>query len=124
MIEQDFFAFMSAAFPTTPIAYPAIKFTPPKDGRWFELSVFRAQPLDGANTAFKPRLSGELQVMICQRTGKGIASMLQAFEDIATAMPNGTLFSEGLRTSQTPYMLSFIIDDDRVMLPVTVRFST
>lgn len=123
-IEADFFAHMAAAFPTTPIAYPGVDFAPPRSGQWFELSVFRAQPIDGVPADFSPMLQGELQVTICDRPGTGLISLVTAADSVAAALPNGTKFNDGLRTSQTPYQLSIIIESDRIALPVSVRFST
>ncbi len=124
MIESDFFAMVAAKFPALPVAYPGIKFTPPQSGYWLEPLVFRNQPIDGANPDFAPLDRGVLQITVCMRPGIGIVGLTNISNQIRSAFPKNTKFSDGLKITATPYNLTVITEDDRIILPVSMTYST
>ena len=130
MIESDFFAMVAAKFPALPVAYPGLVFDPVKDApgkKWLEVQVFRNVPIDGANPDFAPLDRGILQITVCVRKGVNIAhsgGLLDIANQIRSAFPKNTQFSDGLKITATPYNLSVITEDDRIMLPVSMTYST
>lgn len=122
-IEADFFAHMAAAFPTVEIAYPGVNFKPTTN-QWIELMVFRNESIDGASPSFTPAERGTLQAVAVTRNGSGILAPLVLADQIKAALPYGTKFTQGLQTSNTPNILTAIVAEDKIMLPVSVRYST
>jgi len=124
VIESDFFAMVAAKFPALPVAYPGLNFTPPAAGYWLEPLVFRNQPIDGANPSFAPLDRGVMQITVCTRPGNGIIGLTEISDQIRSAFPKNTQFSDGLKITATPYNLTVITEDDRIMLPLSMTYST
>lgn len=122
-IEQAFFASIGDAFPSLPIAYPGVNFTPPAAGQWIEVAVFRApeanQPLGNGRGVEQ----GTLQIVACTRAGLGTASLLPLVLQIRSAYPKGRAFASGHRIVDNANVMSPQIEGDRLMLPVSMSYS-
>jgi hypothetical protein len=115
---------VASKFPEMKVAFPGAKFTPPGNGEWLEVAVFRNIPIDGANPDFCPLDRGILQITVCTRPGAGILRLIRISDRVRASFPKGSEFNDGLKITTTPYNLSVITDDDRIMLPVSMSYST
>lgn len=122
-IEEAFMAAVAADFPSVPVSYPDVNFTPPGSGFWLEVSVLRNveanQPL-----ANRPGIAqGVLQITVCGRSGGGILRFRPLLNQIRAAYRKGRAFASGHRISDNPTELSPLVEGDKTMLPVSMSYS-
>jgi len=71
-----------------PIAWPGVNFTPPSEGRWFEVRHFPNTPNNLAmGTDADQEFLGFLQVSVFDRPGSGIVNMTEEAEGIVAHFP-------------------------------------
>lgn len=124
MIENDFFTVIESLNLGYPIAYTAIDFTPPQNSLWLEVKVFRnsGQDLGIAHNSSKIE-EGLFQITVCDRPNKGIINMTTVANGIVAALPRGTVIGD-VYIKKQPYLMQIIDMEDRVMLPITMQYST
>lgn len=123
-IQSAFFTLLKAADYGYPIAWPGIKFTPPKTGVWLEVDFFPNRGIDnGLDYASTVTPVGVFQVTVATRPGKGVITIGLATQKIATTFARGTTITGSVRVSRAPYNLSLLTEDDKIYIPVTIPYA-
>lgn len=98
------------------VAEPGINFRPPEFGPWVEIAAFWSDAEELLQLSVE---RGFFRVMICDRSNVGLpVSLAQSFVNWC---PKGTTW-EGARIDSAPRLGSAIIEPDRVIIPITVRW--
>ena len=127
-IEEAFFASVLDNFPLTPIAYPGEPFDPKTDapdGEWLQVLIFRNEPANQPLGNTRGVEQGIMQITACRRPnmkGSQIALTNKA-RLIQSIYPKGYTFASYHRIVNNPYMLSLIVEPDKIMLPVSMSYS-
>lgn len=125
MIEDDFFGALDDAALGYDIAWPGVDFEPPATGYWLEPVVIRGDGIDIGlpyDSTFSP--NGTLRVGVCCRPGNGIVGLSLVAAQVIAALPKGTRFSDGSFIRSNPRAQTVIIDGDRIIMPVSMDYST
>lgn len=121
----DVFATQAGAFAAAQgltISYPGIHFTPPDTGSWLELIPFWNDGIDyGVATSGPTVEQGFFRLMVCCRSGAGLTAPQQLAEAVIAAFPKGSTFGPA-STDGMPSMGGPFQHDDRVVIPVTIRW--
>lgn len=124
-IQQGFYDALIDANLGYPIAYPAIDFTPPASGVWLEISFFPNRGIDDLMANDSQVIpQGMFQVMAVTRPGDGLFPVTNAAQSVMMAMPKGTRLADLVRTNRHPYQSDAVKEGDRVMIPVTLEYSS
>jgi len=109
--------------PPLPVAYPNVPFTPPAAGIWLELRWFpnETNTYGMADDNLCVTLAGFGQVSVCDRPGAGLAAAGDVADAVVDWFAKGTSLGVA-RVERQPWVSSVVQGDDRVMLPVTVRW--
>lgn len=103
-----------------PVSYPGVQFTPPASGGWVEIAAH----WNGSEPYALGRTSVELgffRVLVNWRTGRGPMPAQDAAEAIVSSIPKGSTFATA-RTDREPSISGMLVDPDRLILPITVRW--
>lgn len=122
-IEEAFFESVAANFPLLDISYPAVNFTPPNSGIWLEVTTFRNEPANQPLGNTRGVDQGIMQITVCRRPGLGMIGLRDAANEVLAAYPKGYTFASYHRIVNNPYMLSLIVEPDKIMLPVSMSYS-
>jgi len=125
MIENDFFGALDNAALGYDIAWPGGDFSPPDSGYWLEPVVIRGDGIDIGlpyDSTFSP--NGALRIGVCCRPGNGVIGLSLVAATVIAALPKGTRFSDGTFISNSPRAQSVIAETDRLIMPVTMNYST
>lgn len=122
-IEEAFFASVAAAFPSLPVSYPGVNFTPPDHGQWLEVTIFRSEPANQPLGNTRGVDQGIMQITVCERPGRGMIPVRNAANAVIGAYPKGYTFASFHRIVNNPYMLSVIVEPTKIMLPVSMSYS-
>ena len=107
------------------IAWPGLNFTPPESGVWLEVTFLPNRGIDdGLANDSDVVPQGIYQVMAVTRPGNGLFPVTNAAQSVIDALPKGTNISGLVRVHRHPYQGSAIKDSDRVMIPVTIEYSS
>jgi len=121
----DAFAVQLAAFAAgegLAVGYPNIHFTPPDSGLWLELMVFwNGNTNYGLADAGPTVEQGFFRVMVGYRPGAGLMPAQELAESVIETFPKGSLFATA-RVEQTPALSGPVQLDDKLFVPVTVRW--
>lgn len=105
-----------------PVSYPGLHFTPPDDGLWLELLVFWNGNIPYGLANSGPTIDqGFFRVMVGYRHGAGLMPAQQLAELVIAAFPKGSTFARA-RVEQTPALSGPIQMDDKLFVPVTIRW--
>ncbi len=110
------------------IAYPGLDFTPPDGAHWLEVNYLPNEGIqDGLSNSATTIEQGIFQVNAMGRkgagAGRGVISTQSVAEELQAAFPRGTLISGLVRVSRTPYQMSPIQQDDKIVVPVTIPYT-
>jgi hypothetical protein len=98
------------------VAFPGVSFTPPASGSWIEVAAFWADAEELIQASIE---RGFFRVMICARPNAGLpVALVQSFINWC---PKGTTWAFA-RIDSAPRLGSAIVDPDRVIIPITVRW--
>lgn len=122
-ILEAFYTIIDAAGLGVPIAYSGIKFTPPDNGKWLELSYLPNTGIDQSIKSASVLAQGLFQVNVCDRPNTGELALQNLAETVAALFPKNTPINGLARVSRAPYTSSMISLDDRIILPLTVSYS-
>lgn len=115
-------AFAAQLSPALPVAYPGVHFVPPDSGLWLELRWFPGETENyGVGDSGPSMHRGIGQVSVCGRDGYGVAPMLRLADDVISYFAKGTTLGKG-SVYRKPWQSSVLVDDGRVIVPVTVRW--
>lgn len=104
------------------ISYPGIHFAPPDSGAWLELIPFWNDGIDYGVATDGPTVEqGFFRLMVCRRLSQGLAPVQQLAEAVIAAFPKGSTFGPA-STDGMPSMGGPFQHDDRVVIPVTIRW--
>lgn len=123
-IETAFFDLVAAIPGGYPVAWPVIDFNPPATGYWLEVDLFRGNGIDltvSAGSGYVPQ--GIAQVTVCTYAKSGIIGLIAVAEAVKAAIPKGTAISDGMFISREPVILSYLIESDRIKIPVSFTYS-
>lgn len=111
-----------------PRAYPNLKFTPPKDGKWLRLDFILGR-LDriAIGSGEKHRQQGLLQASIMWPLDKGTDAPTDVAAEVIRRFPADLKLWEqdqavSVRITQRPAMGPALIDETSLMVPVTVEW--
>lgn len=105
-----------------PVGYPGVRFTPPTAGGWIEVDAHWNGNTPYALAADGPSVElGFFRVLVNWRTGAGPMPAQDAAEAIAAAIPKGSTFATAM-TERQPSITGLLVDPDRLVIPVTVRW--
>jgi len=122
-IENDFFQVIDDANLGYLVAWPGVDFTPPDSGIWIEPVVIRGDGIDiGLPMDSVVLPNGTLRVGVIGRPGNGVVSLFEAAETIASVLVKGTRFQDGSFISTNPIVGSVIIEQDKLIVPVSMSF--
>lgn len=108
--------------PALTVAYPGIEFTPPATGDWIEVQAFPNETLTiGMQNTGLRELRGFFQVSACTRPGAGVMGIQAIADAVIAAFTKGTTFG-GARVERQPWCSSLLTMEDRIVIPVTVRY--
>lgn len=121
----DAFALQAGAFAAAralPVSFPGLKFDPPDEGQWLEVSWVPGPTQNYGLADNGPSLlQGLAQVSVCERPGAGIARLAELADEVIAAFAKGTEF-DTVRVYRRPYQSGAITDPARVMVPVTIMW--
>lgn len=113
---------MASYSTSLPIAWPGINFTPPSEGRWFEVRHFPNTPNNLVMDADGDQeFLGFLQVSVFDRPGTGIVNLTEEAEGIIGHFPKGTALGP-VTVRVKPYLSSPIPADNSIQIPVTIPY--
>jgi hypothetical protein len=116
-------AFVASLSPEIPVAYPNVHFTPPADGVWLEMAWFPNETRNyGIADDGPAQVRGFGQVSVCSRTGSGALDALDLAGSIIEWFAKGTELGHA-RVETMPWASSVLQSDDRLVVPVTIRYS-
>jgi hypothetical protein len=122
-IELDFFIFLESLNLNIPIAYPAVKFTPPETGIWLEAKVLRNTGIDNGLSVVSTKVEqGIVQLNACTRPNAGIITLTNFANGLIAQIPKGLNIGD-VKVIKQPYLMQPIYIDDRVILPITIEYS-
>lgn len=104
------------------VAYPGKKFKTPDAGNWLELLI-SPNDLDETLSDQGNDKRGMFQINVCGKPDKNPLALISLSEDLTTYFNKTLSIVDRVIVSKTPYMLSIIELDDRVILPVTIEYS-
>lgn len=105
-----------------PVSYPGVQFTPPANGGWVEVDAHWNGNTPYALAADGPSVElGFFRVLVNWRTGRGPMPAQDAAETIVSSIPKGSKFATA-RTDREPSISGMLVDPDRLILPITVRW--
>ena len=122
-IEEAFSDAIHADFTALPVAYPGVNFTPPTSGQWLEVAVFRNPEANQPIANRRGVEQGILQIVLCGRAGIGVRALLPLMNQVRALYPKGRAFASGHRIVDNANVLSPQIENDRLMLPVSMSYS-
>lgn len=115
-------AFASGLSPALEVSYTGLQFDPPDAGDWLELDTFWN---DSANYGWAddgPTVEqGFFRLTACTRSTTGLNGVQGIAEDILAEFAKGTTFG-GARVERAPTIGGPIQHDDRLEVPVTIRW--
>lgn len=105
-----------------PVLYPGVSGSPPSTGMWVELHIFYNDTLDYAlgSAAIE---QGFLRVFACTRLGSGLLGLVALADKICGLFPKNSMINESI-IDTTPSKGGPITHEDRLIIPVTVRYKT
>jgi hypothetical protein len=112
---------LSTLTPSVPIAYEAVKFTPP--ATMYLACMFNVQqpedPVLG-DLYYRERLS--FTVLVCDVLNKGTSTAIEKAEQIRALFPKGLVLTETdkIYILSTPQIQGTTITQDRLIVPVTM----
>ena len=107
------------------IAWPGLNFTPPESGVWLEVTFLPNRGIDdGLANDSDVVPQGIYQVMAVARPGTGLFPVTNAAQSVIDSLPKGTNIAGLVRVHRHPYQGSAIKEGDRVMIPVTIEYSS
>ncbi len=109
-----------------PIAWPNISFTPPATGKWLRVD-FIPNRVDRVSigSAEPHRLRGLMQVSVMWPLGQGTDAAADIAGAIVGLFPADLVLWDGdlrVRVVQRPAVAGAIVEEQRVMVPVTVEW--
>jgi hypothetical protein len=108
--------------PALPIAYPDVNFTPPADGKYLRVDLFKNAPFwEGLSTGRIDQ--GLLQVMVVWPRGEGIIKPAEVAALVLEHWSKGTrMFGSGtgVKVNREPWVASPIPSDHETEMPVTI----
>lgn len=115
---------VKSAFPTMPIGWENVSYSPPVDGSmWFAVNVIPATPENPTLGDAFHREVGFMQIMISSPIDGGSGKSYSKAELIRDAFPRGTSFTSGGYTvtiAKTASIGPGSRQQDRFMLPVRI----
>ena len=123
-IKQTLFSILNDAALGYPIAWPAVRFSPPDSGQWLEVSFAPNLDLDNGlsyNSGFIPR--GIFQVIVYDRPGGGTFTAGALAEQIQTLYAKGTAIVGQVRIVNRPEMMQMDAMDNQFGIAVTIEYS-
>jgi hypothetical protein len=122
-ITQFFFEAVDGAALGYPIAYPSIKFTPPSNGNWLELSFMPNTGIDHGLSSDRTIKQGILKINIGGKPNGGLIPLQNISDTVAAIFPKNSILVDLVRISRSPYNTDIISLDDRQLLPLTIMYS-
>lgn len=113
---------MKTEGPTLPVAMPDITFSPPADGRYLRVDLFRNAPFWSSLAGGKIG-QGLLQVTVVWPKGKGIIQSGRVSDAVCDHFPKGLVLhtpSGPVKVSGDPWAATPLIDDTDTEVPVTI----
>ena len=113
--------FASGHSPALPVSYPAVPFTPPDEGIWLEVvAIWNGNTNYGVAQSGPSVEVGMFRVLVMSR-GVGLVAPQEMAELVSDAFPKGSVFGTAM-TDTAPEITGPIQHDDKLMIPVTVRW--
>lgn len=113
---------MSGEGPALPVAMPEVSFTPPSDGRYLRIDLFRNAPF-WASLSHGHIAQGLLQVTVVWPKGQGIIAPGRASDAVKDHFPKGLILYAGepkVKVSGDPWAAAPLSDDTDSETPVTI----
>lgn len=108
-----------------PVLYPGVGGNPPDTGLWLELRFFYNDTLAYGLADGGPSLvDGFIRIGVADQPHGGIVAALEIVDKIASAFDKGYVIDEDSNTRiyEAPSVSGVLELDDRVLVPVTLRF--
>lgn len=104
------------------VSYPASHFTPPDSGLWLQIVPFwnEGREYGLARNGLKVE-EGFFRVIVLSRLGAGLGPAQDVAEELIKHFPKGSAFG-GAVTDTRPRLSGPLIDDDKIAIPLTVRW--
>lgn len=104
------------------VAWPGMHFDPPASGQWLEVSWFPGPSRNyGTANEGPTEITGMGQVSVLSRPGQGIDPAMQLVDALIAALPKGTIL-DAARVETQPWASTTVVGDDRLSIPVTIRY--
>lgn len=114
--------FAAGSSPALPVAYPGVHFDSPAAGYWLELAWFPNETQNyGLGNDGPSLMQGFGQIAVCHRPGSGVMGGLAIADSVINAFRKGTAIGSA-KVEREPWVSAVVIDGDKVMHPVTVRW--
>jgi hypothetical protein len=113
---------LAANFPTTPIAYEGVSFSPPS-GNYLRCQIKILEPDDRVRGAAYYRENLVFQVFVVTTVNQGSASAITLAQQIRSVFPKGwaTNITNGrIHVLNTPQIGSVMTPDNRLVVPVFI----
>lgn len=123
-IKKALFDILNDAALGYPIAWPAVKFTPPDAGQWLEVAFAPNTDLDnslGYDSGFIPR--GIFQVTVYDRPDSGAFNAGTLADTITALYAKGTPITSTVRVVKRPDQLPMDAMNDRIAIVVSIEYS-
>lgn len=116
---------LSTAYPATPIAWPAVNFTPPADQLYLRTQIVVGKPDDPVRGVKYRRENLTFQVFVISPYNKGEAEALTFAKQIADLYKRGTLITTSNVNIQcqifdSPQIAGSTPADNRIVVPVII----
>lgn len=124
--KKAFEKYLNALTPSIETAYEAVSFNPTSGVpyQYVQLTPWKPQNPTLGDQYFRD--TGEFQIFLCYPTGKGTGEVLARAELVRLHFKRGTTLTEGVSKiliTDTPKIAGSIIAQDRVVVPVLIRYS-
>lgn len=124
-IKQALFSMLNDAALGYPIAWPAIKFTPPDSGQWLEVGYAPNLDLDNALEYTSGYISrGIFQVIVYDRPNGGSFTAGAIAEQVQDLFAKGANIVDQVRVVKRPEILPMDAMDDRFGIVVSIEYSS
>lgn len=110
-------------FPSTPIAFEAVSFTPPSDQLYLAVQMKIDRPDDPVLGSRYRRENLSFQVFVCGLTNVGMQETLTFARNISELYKRGTTIVSSnyrIQVFNTPQIAGSVVADNRVIVPVLI----